>query len=107
MMRNLSNETASQVVRGEELERRKVFSHVKSWTPRCLPQVRGVIATKGFHTFYDAEVRSVSDERFLHTSNSWTPRCLPQVRSVIATKGFHTFYDAEASALAAVSGGRR
>ena len=32
---------------------------------------------------------------------------MPQVRSVIATKGFHTFYDAEASALAAVSGGRR
>ena len=32
---------------------------------------------------------------------------MPQVRSVIATKVFHTFYDAEASALAAVSGGRR
>ena len=52
-------------------------------------------------------MRSVSDERFFHMPSSSTPRCLPQVRSVIATKGFHTFYDAEASALAAVSGGRR
>ena len=31
-----------------------------SWTPRCVPQVRGVTATKGFDTLYDAEASALA-----------------------------------------------
>ena len=36
------------------------FHTSNSWTPRCLPQVRSVIATKGFRTFYDAEASALA-----------------------------------------------
>ena len=51
---------ASQVVMGEERKRRMVFNTPNSWTPRCLPQVGCVIATKGFQTFYDAEASALA-----------------------------------------------
>jgi len=41
-----------------------MFCHtVKLLTPRCVPQVRGVIATKGFGTLYDAEASALAGGR--------------------------------------------